>query len=349
MNIYEGRTKFKYYDKYGNFDKAFTDEVWDNIMDVNVNLEMNIHEWRTKFKYYDKYGSFDLAFSCLDKANKLRRATFPLEIIDRIDVEVVKKLKNSFPIDVSDYQDNNQIVPIFIVGMPRSGTSITEQIICGHSKVIGCGELSFLEQEVLKITSLVFDKEAIIINRREQIHDVLKTIRSNYLLKIKSLAKGNRYITDKMPLNFRWIGFIKSCLPEAKIVFCKRNFMDVCWSIYKQDWEEAGNEFSYSLVDIGNFYNRHIDLIKYWEKIYPDSIYTMHHKKLVSDSRSTINSLFEYLEIPVEDLCFTPHLNNREVNTVSKSQVKNPIYKRKTPEWLPYKTHLKPLLELAHV
>jgi hypothetical protein len=283
------------------------------------------------WKHWNKHKQFNKAFKYLEKGNRLRD-----NLVSNRDIredKLIKRLRETFPISIPTYK-KSPFTPIFIVGMPRSGTSLIEQIISNHSQVAAKGELPYLEKEIMSLQSgNLTDKE-------------LNNIRVNYF---NSVDVDGGYVTDKMPLNFRWVGFIKTCFPEAKIIHCQKDAMSVCWSIYKQNWLENGNEFSYDLVKLGEFYNQQKEIMNFWKAIYPNSIFTANHKELTNNSNKTINKLFEYLGIDIEDDCLKPHLNKNKMVTASKGQVKSPIYKKKCDTWLNYKEHLKPLVEVVGV
>ena len=247
-------------------------------------LKFKIAEQQALFRHARKHKNYQNAFEYLRKGNLLKSTMLGKK--NKQEAVVHARLKSTFPMSFPKYK-KAPFTPIFIVGMPRSGTSITEQIISNHSQVNAGGELKTLADAVLKITQPV---DA----------NILTQVRNEYFKKTESI--GNKYITDKMPLNFRWIGFIATCFPEAKIIYCDKNAMEICWENYRIDWEEDGHEYSYDLQELGQFYTMHVTLMKYWKNIYKDRIFTMNYNNLVSDSYTTITKLFAYLEMFPEEL-----------------------------------------------
>jgi hypothetical protein len=154
--------------------------------------------------------------------------------------------------------------PIFILGLPRSGTTLVENIISSHSTVHAAGELDILQN---------WGQQRLINNNNSPIteDDILKC-RQYYLKNISNLDKNILHITDKMPLNFLWIGLIFNCFPDAKVIHLIRNPVATCWSLFNTYFSAHGNSFSYSQSDIFEYYNLYLDLMKHWESIYPNKI-----------------------------------------------------------------------------
>ena len=193
-------------------------------------------------KAHDDIGSYSEAFSNLKKGNKIRKNLLNYNIIQ--DEELFKLIRTKF--QKNNYLDNNREIPnksktpIFIVGMPRSGTTLIEQIISSHSQVHGGGELTLIDQSLYESKWHLTD-----INE-----DFINVFSSKFRKKLAKIATSKSIITDKMPINFRWLGFILTALPEAKIVHIKRNAQATMWSIYKHFFSSEGNGYAYSINDI---------------------------------------------------------------------------------------------------
>ena len=154
---------------------------------------------------------------------------------------------------------------IFIVGMPRSGTSLVEQILASHSKVYGCGELMFLEDIMRK---KVFDNKEISISKLDSIDDLtLVEIGKDYMNKVKYYDNEHQFLTDKAPLNFRWIGHIKIMFPNSKIIHCNRFAKDNCLSLYKNSFDD-GLDWTYNQDSLIKFYNGYEDMMRFWQKFF---------------------------------------------------------------------------------
>ena len=153
-----------------------------------------------------------------------------------------------------------------------------------------------------------------------------KNMQFEYLDKVSLIDNSNKCLTDKAPLNFRWIGFINTIFPNSKIINCKRNSLDNCWSIYKNNFD-AGLNFSFNLNDLGKFYNLYEDLIFFWKSKYPNKIYDLEYEKLINDQENEIKKILAFCELEWDPNCLKHYNNNRLIKTVSTVQARQPIYK----------------------
>ena len=219
--------------------------------------------------------------------------------------------------------------------MPRSGTSLIEQIISNHSSVHGGGELDLLP---LAIANSNWEKN-------ENLSDTIETIRKDYLSKISKLSE-KKFITDKLPGNFRWIGFILNALPEAKILHLERNPMAICWSIYKSEFNNPDMAFTFKQEYIAEFYLLYKDLMNFWKKKYSNQFINIVYEEFVEDHENNIKKIFQKLELNWENHLLEFYKNKRPVETSSFQQVRKNIYKNSSDEWKKYKTYLKPMMEI---
>ena len=233
---------------------------------------------------------------------------------------------------------------IFICGMPRSGTTLTEQIISSHKKVYGAGELSF-------INSIIENK--FFKNKKLDLQNIIQFQKSNqnlindqYFRQISNFNVDEKIITDKAPLNFIFIGFIKIFFPNSKIVHCKRNPKDNCLSIYKNNFSSSKLNWAFNQKDISNFYNRYDSLMKFWFSKIPEFIHTVEYEKLVSDKENEINKLLKFCDLEWDDNCLNFYKNSKTpIKTVSISQAREPIYKSSVNSNDKYKDYLKEMFE----
>jgi tetratricopeptide (TPR) repeat protein len=225
--------------------------------------------------------------------------------------------------------------PIFIVGMPRSGTSLIEQILSGHSKIYGAGEIEYLSQTFKEI----FTKE-LTLNK-----NLLRSIRERYIKGIEYSDVEKTFFTDKAPLNFRWIGIIKSMFPDAPILSLKRHPVAICFSHYRNFFQSHGMSYSNNLIDIGNYYIFYEKVMSRWLEKYPEII-TIEYEKLTKEPDRSVKLLIESLKLKWEDNCLNFNGNNRPVKTVSNVQIREKIYKNSSEEWENYKDFLDPLINL---
>ena len=223
--------------------------------------------------------------------------------------------------------------PIFILGMPRSGTTLVEQILSSHSAICGAGELEFLKNAINST-----DWQNTKIQKKD-----IKKIREEYIFQLNKISKLP-YTTDKMPLNFQWIGFIVYAFPEAKIIHLKRDAMAVCWSNYKLNFESEGMAFSFDQIDIAKYYKLYEDLMEYWRKKFPKKIYDLNYETLTENQEEQTRKLFDYLEIDWEEAVLNFHKNDRAVQTASNTQIRKKIYQGSSQEWKNYKQWLQPMI-----
>ena len=219
--------------------------------------------------------------------------------------------------------------------MPRSGTTLVEQIISSHSKITGLGELPFVSQFGFSIVK----------GLSEYSKDSISKFRDNYLEKLRHLANGNLHISDKMPQNFLYIDLIVASFPEAKILHVKRNPAAVCWANYKQWFRSKDLGYSYSIDDIIEYHRLYEDLMKFWNKHFKNIIYEVDYEALTINYEDEIKKLIKYLGLDWEEACLSPEENDRNVSTASNIQIRNKIFKGSSQKWKKYKPFLKGALD----
>ncbi|WP_041535426.1 tetratricopeptide repeat-containing sulfotransferase family protein [Parvularcula bermudensis] len=237
--------------------------------------------------------------------------------------------------------------PIFIVGLPRAGSTLLEQILTAHSQIDGTAELPTIPALAHRLSGRRRrgDPSAypdILSNlSKEELTDLGRT----YLEETKILRTGAPLFTDKMPNNFRHIGLILTILPGAKIIDARRGAMDCCWSGFKQLFAE-GQEFSYGLSHIGRYYREYVALMEHWERVAPGRILRIQYEDVVADLEGQVRRLLTYLDLPFEEQCLAFHQSARSVRTASAEQVRQPLYQSGVGQWRPYFDHLSDLFEV---
>jgi Flp pilus assembly protein TadD len=235
--------------------------------------------------------------------------------------------------------------PIFIVGMPRSGTSLSEQILSSHSAVYGAGELKNLGYQIEQVSNAnATYPEGIGEWSQEQFAAVAEA----YLEDISRKGDDAERVTDKLPANFLYVGVIRLALPNAKIIHCTREAMDTCFSCYQQNFS-TGQLFSNNLTDLGNYYRLYQDLMSHWNSLFPSDIYELSYEKTVEDPEASIRDLLEFCELEWQDDCLSFHANKRQVQTASALQVRKPIYKSSLKAWKRHEIELAPLVKALKV
>ena len=220
--------------------------------------------------------------------------------------------------------------PIFILGMPRSGTTLVEQIVSSHSQVHGAGELPFLERFGGKLS----------LGAREINFDNLIKVRTAYLTELKKISDNKPFLTDKMPHNFLYIGLILKALPEAKIIHVKRDPAATCWSNFKHYFSQKGLGYSYTLNDTVAFFKLYKNLMKFWDQHYGSKIYHLDYDRLTIDQEIETKKLIDHLEIGWEDACLLPQDNKRSVRTASQQQVREKVYGGSSQAWRKFEPYL---------
>ena len=288
---------------------------------------------------YEKLEDSDKQFKFLNEANRLRKkeSNYFLDKDQRLFNRIKDSFKSPPSIIKKESCKTNLIKPIFIVGMPRSGTSLVHQIIDSHQMVHGAGELNKLNKFVVQILRK-HDEKNISISEME-----LLSIRENYLDALSGLNVPEKIIIDKMPLNFRYIGFILKAIPEAKILHMNRDPMATCWSIYKYYFN--GNSYSYNQEDLAGYYDLYKDLMGFWSKLFPNKIYDVCYEELTIAQEVETRKLLEYCELEWDENCLNFYKNTTAMKTTSALQVRQKIYQGSSEVWKKYEDYLQPLIK----
>jgi tetratricopeptide (TPR) repeat protein len=296
-------------------------------------------------------GQFDEAFSFFARGNKLKNEQ------DRYDS---KSLDISFEIqkktfDAAFFDQNKQVGcpaadPIFIVGLPRAGSTLLEQILSSHSQVDGTMELANIiglahrlsgrlaSQDTPKYPGILSELSA----------DELRKMGELYIEETKHHRQGSTFFIDKMPNNFRHIALIKLILPNAKIIDARRHPMSCCFSGFKQLFGE-GQQFSYDLTDIGHYYRSYAELMDHWDKALPGHILRVQYEDVVADLETQVRRILDFCGLEFEQGCIDFYRNKRAVRTPSSEQVRQPIYQSGLEQWRNYETHLGPLKQALDI
>jgi len=291
-------------------------------------------------KAYEDLGNHEELFKHLNEGNRIRKKEMSNSIADSEEHnELIKLFFNSNNIKLT-YRDSLPIRPIFIVGMPRSGTSLVEQIISSHHEVYGAGEVNNFHNIIMPI----IEKHAVNENYNLK-NDEFALIRKQYSNSLERFYANEKVITDKWILNFKTIGFILSAFPESKIVHLKRDARATCWSIYKHYFSDEGNRWAYDYQDLARFYKSYLGLMDYWHNLFPGKIYDISYEDLTSNQEKETRNLLKYCDLDWDENCLNFYTNTRAVKTASAVQVRNKMYQGSSDVWRQYSEHLKPLLD----
>ena len=283
-------------------------------------------------KVQEDLGHLSKSLGDLKQGGKLRQQLLSYQI--KHDEKLFDDIKQTAEC-VKNQPISSQIVqadpiPIFILGMPRSGTSLVEQIITCHEEVLGAGELELFSH---------LSAEVATANRADNPEQLLD-IRQAYLEELQKLSKGYHYVTDKYPHNFLYVGLIARALPEAKIIHVTRNPAATCWSNFKTFFSSNGLGYSYDLKDVVNYYRLYEDLMDYWYQQYSQSIYRLDYDLLTANQETETKKLIAHLDLEWEPACLAPHENKRIIQTASQQQVKQRLYRDSSKEWRKFEPFL---------
>ncbi len=296
-------------------------------------------------KAYEDLKKFEKSFLCLERANKLRKNSTNYNIIKEINFfENIKKTFNNIGFN-DEKRLFNKIKPIFICGMPRSGTTLVEQIIASHQDVFGAGELVYIQRLIKKffITGNKLSREKI----KEELSVEENFINNEYFKMMNFHKFKENNFTDKAPQNFRWLGILKIFFPNCKIIYCKRNAKDNCLSIYKNFFAADDMDWAFNQSDIANYYNLHLDLMDYWKSNLGSFIYEIEYENLVSNKEEEIKKLIKFCNLEWDPACLNHHKNKKTpIKTVSISQARKPVYQSSVNSNLNYENYLSEMFDL---
>ena len=265
------------------------------------------------------------------------------------DEKIFTNIKLIFNNSNTKYQVKEKINKkiIFVIGMPRSGTSLIEQILSSHKDVYGAGELPFMR--ILAEKLFFNDKYELKYNKFDDIDKTdLDEVKEKYLNNLSIYSFNENCVVDKAPLNFKWVGLILKVIPNSKIIHCRRDPMDVCWSNYKNFFSSSKLNFTYKFESLANYYSHYNDIMNFWSKQFKNKIYNLDYEKIVKNPEEEIKKMINYCDIKWDENCLTFYKNKKSVSTASLAQVRSPIYKSSLKKWENYSEELKPLKNLLN-
>ena len=296
-------------------------------------------------KAYEDMKSYDKAFLHWKKGNFLKRKQ--IKYSTKYQARLVKTIKENFTNDLFEKfknYGNRDNTLIFIVGMPRSGTTLVQQIISSHPKVFGVGESNQFSN---KINECFFKENGFLKENLYNFDPInFSKIGEEYIKNIRQLSADTKHILVKDLLNFTWLGFIKLIFPNAKIVHCVRNPMDTCVSLFK-NYFVGGVDFSYDLIELGEYYNFYRDIMLFWNNILPNYYVNIFYEELINDPKKQIEKLLNVCNLEWNESCMQFYNNKHFMSTGSNSiNIHQPIYKTSMQYWKRYEKQLQPLLEI---
>ena len=295
-------------------------------------------------KAYESKRQFDKSFEHYAEGNWQRRKQISYNAEDykiSIDelIDFFDKNKNLYNSKAQSNFDD----PIFILGLPRSGSTMIEQILSSHSLIEGTQELPNI-LAISRDIKLINQKKGYPHNLLELDHSSFNDLGKKYIDETKWARSSKPFFIDKMPNNFVHIGLIKLILPKAKIIDARRNPMDTCFSCFKQYFAK-GQHFTYDLDDIARYYKDYVRLMDYWKNLFPKEIFTINYEQVIDNPNDRILDLLEFCNVKFEDNCINFHKSKRPVKTASSEQVRQPMYKTGLDYWKNYSNNLDTLLK----
>ncbi len=294
-------------------------------------------------KAFEQRDQYTRAFEYYARGNALRRLDdpFDMDAFERRAARIRSVFDSGFFAARAGGGDASN-APIFIVGLPRSGSTLIEQILASHSQVEGTMELPNIlnmVRDIKRLTNATSDyPENITAVSTAQ----FAALGARYLEDTAPLRHGRVHFIDKLPNNFSHAGFIQSILPNAIIIDARRHPMDCCFSIYKQHFAE-GQTFSYDLNDLGRYYRSYLATMQHWDTVLPGKVLHMQYEQLVREPEGQIRRLLEHCALPFEPGCLAFHETRRAVRTASAEQVRQPIYTSGVGYWQKFSADLEPL------
>ena len=292
-------------------------------------------------------GEYEEAFFHLDRGNQIKndQSKYSIENMQREFQAQIDICTDSFFKELGQGGHDTRD-PVFILGLPRAGSTLIEQILASHSMIDGTLELpNILSMAQSLRGDDIYGKEG---NYPKSMESLTLEQRGNFgksfIEETRMHRKDAPMFTDKMPNNFRHIGLIHLIMPNAKIIDARRYPLDCCFSMFKQLFAQ-GQEFTYGLREAGSYYKSYVKLMNHWDEVLPGKILRVNNEDVVDDLEGQVSRMLEFLEIPFEEACISFHETERLVRTPSSEQVRKPVNKDGMERWKPYSKNLKPLLE----
>jgi tetratricopeptide (TPR) repeat protein len=297
------------------------------------------------FKAYDDAGLVDRAFACLEEANRRKHASLGYDVTE--DVEYVERIRDVF--DGALLEDLGGAgcpseLPVFIVGMPRSGTTLVEQILAGHPQIHGAGELVEIPRLATAVRALNEAMTPFPEGIRALDTATLEQLGEAYAAHLRGLDPRSSRTTDKFPANFLYVGFIELMLPRARIVHCVRDAAATCFSCYSILFGGT-QDYTYDQTTLGRYYRAYAALMEHWRSVLPAGrMLDVRYEDVVSNLEPVARRLVDFCGLDWDDACLEFHKVDRVVKTASLAQVREPIYARSVDRWRVYEDKLGALL-----
>ncbi len=291
-------------------------------------------------KAFEDIKDFKKSFFYYEKGNSIFRKNINFSLDDEKDkFETIKNAYNNKLFEKSLNNGFKSNIPIFIIGMPRSGTTLVEQILSSHPDVFGGDELELIPE----LINEAFNKKdpQLFLNQSDLIkNNFFNDLGKKYINNIKKLSPNSKKITDKLPINFLSIGFIRLILPKAKIIHCYRNPKDNIYSIFKNHFVGERIGFAYDLNETVKYYNLYSDLMRHWKNVLPGFFFDISYENLIDNPKKYTKAILSFCDLNWSEKCLSFHKNKRIIKTASDVQARSKIYKTSIDSWINYEDYL---------
>ena len=294
-------------------------------------------------KAYEDLKDYKRSINFYNEGNDLNRgrSSYDPKAVEAISKRIKKFFNKKFIKDKSDSGDLSPD-PIFIVGLPRSGSTLIEQILSSHSKVEGTMELPNMLNMARRLGSGTKDQTSYPEILSKLSTSEIESLGKQYISETKMIRSEFPFFIDKMPNNFSHIGLINLILPNAKIIDARRDPLDTCFSCYKQLFAR-GQMFTYDFNELARYYVNYIKLMDHWDEVLPGKVYRVFYENIVENQEDETKNLLEFCNLPFEENCLRFYETKRAVKTASSEQVRQPIYRKSIHHWKNYEPFLKEL------
>ena len=330
-----------------SFTDAEIEKIDSQLNRIDLSLKEKVYFHFALSQALESKGEFNEAFYHLNRGNEIKRDQSKYSI-ERMNDE----LQAQIDVCNEDFFRNlgeggcNTKDPIFILGLPRAGSTLIEQILASHSMIDGTLELP----NILSLAQSLRGDD--IYGKAGKYPKIMSNFTSDqrvnmgkkFIDETMMHRDGAPMFTDKMPNNFRHIGLIHLIMPNAKIIDARRYPLDCCFSMFKQLFAQ-GQEFSYGLKEAGSYYNSYVKLMNHWDRVLPGKVLRVNNEDVIDDLEGQVKRILNFIEIPFEESCVSFYKTERSVRTASSEQVRQPINRKGMGRWKPYAKHLKPLVE----
>ena len=332
---------------YENADNAELKKIRALLDQPGITTEDQEHLHFSLGKIYDDCEQFDEAFEHFRQANQIRNAQVAYDpaFVEKSTAALINVFSPGFLAHPLPYASPNRS-PVFVVGMPRSGTTLLASMLSNHPAVASAGELPTLGDLVAELPKMTAGGKAYPEAARHLTAEAAEYLISGYEKRLRrDVDPSVPHVVDKNPLNFRHLGLIHLLFPEARIIHCRRQPLATCLSNYFQRFP-LHMDFSFDLRNIGHFYKEYARLMEHWSKIPALKIIDVRYEDMILDTGQTARTLLGFLGLEWDERCVAPHTNRFPVETASQWQVRQPIYRDSLENWRHYEKHLGPLKEM---